>query len=373
MPSPSTHSTLLGTLLIAFIVAVGTANAVTPEDVRLTLLSGAAPVFAGLYTTRGWTWAVTGVYLANILLNYLGPHDYIAPVAGVGIFGGLVLATAALLLNHYLRVSRDAEHSTADFAETLTRAVQPHLPIEDEGVRICGFYVAATEGGRIGGDFYDAVPTPYGYRVMIGDVQGKGLPAISASRQIAAAFHEAAHYAESLPEVAYRMEQALLRDNARSRRDEQSSDLPAFATALLIEGHADGTFDYLSAGHVPFYRLRDGQVTELAATEPGLPLGLGTLDDTPRVTVRDTYRRQDAYLLVTDGVDEARDRTGAFFPLSERLAELARLGLPAETLVERLDEQLRAHVRGTTVRDDTTALVAHFPGAPCAAHEPTSP
>ncbi|MHC8563167.1 hypothetical protein ACW23B_19510 [Streptomyces albidoflavus] len=53
MPSPSTHSTLLGTLLIAFIVAVGTANAVTPEDVRLTLLSGAAPVFFAGSTPRG--------------------------------------------------------------------------------------------------------------------------------------------------------------------------------------------------------------------------------------------------------------------------------------------------------------------------------
>src|SRR5215212_4141793 len=39
-------------------------------------------------------------------------------------------------------------------------------------------YLSAAEEALIGGDFYDAAFTPHGLRLIVGDVRGKGLPAV---------------------------------------------------------------------------------------------------------------------------------------------------------------------------------------------------
>ncbi len=63
----------------------------------------------------------------------------------------------------------------------------------------------------------------------------------------------------------------------------------------------------------------------------------------------------DVLLLYTDGVLEARDRSGTFYPLAERVAAWA--GLHPQALLDHLCEDLLAHATGNTLGDDA-AMVA---------------
>lgn len=74
----------------------------------------------------------------------------------------------------------------------------------------------------IGGDLYVVQDTPHGVRVMVGDVRGKGLGAVSAVCADLGAFRYAADEAEDLPGLVTALERALLREGglaaaARSR------------------------------------------------------------------------------------------------------------------------------------------------------------
>ncbi|MGI5447541.1 hypothetical protein ACQEVM_17530 [Streptomyces sp. CA-243310] len=50
---------------------------------------------------------------------------------------------------------------------TLLRAVPPRLA----HVRAAGYYAAGEGGALVGGDLYDLCETPFGVRVVIGDVR----------------------------------------------------------------------------------------------------------------------------------------------------------------------------------------------------------
>lgn len=58
--------------------------------------------------------------------------------------------------------------------------------------------------------------------------------------------------------------------------------------------------------------------------------------------------------LCTDGITEARNPEGEFYPLAERLGEWAEL--PTSTLLERLSEDVNRHVGGP-LSDDAALLV----------------
>ncbi len=67
----------------------------------------------------------------------------------------------------------------------------------------------------IGGDLYVVQDTPHGVRVLVGDVRGKGLGAVSAVCADLGAFRYAADEAEDLPRVVDALEWALPREGGR--------------------------------------------------------------------------------------------------------------------------------------------------------------
>lgn len=71
-------------------------------------------------------------------------------------------------------------------------------------------------------------------------------------------------------------------------------------------------------GHIEPVLISGGEVTALTGP-PALPLGLATLADEPPVAYTHTFAPGDVLLLCTDGLIEARDHTGAFYPLLDRL------------------------------------------------------
>ncbi|MFJ3766792.1 PP2C family protein-serine/threonine phosphatase [Streptomyces sp. NPDC090082] len=266
----------------------------------------------------------------------------------------LVLVTAiAVLLNHIVRRDREAADSARGVAEAAQKAVLPTPDPRVGGLRLGARYEAARKDTLIGGDLYAARATPYGVRIVMGDVRGKGLGAIETVSVILGAFWEAAENEPSLTEVARCLERSLTREGAsRTGLD----DAESFATCVLVEippGHE--VLRVLNKGHPePLLLHPDGTVTVLTPGEFSLPLGLGDLAPEPdRADVWD-FPADATLLLYTDGLSEARDGTDVFFDPASWLA--GRASASPDRLLGALVGDVRRFTGGA--RSDDMALLA---------------
>lgn len=135
----------------------------------------------------------------------------------------------------------------------------------------------------------------------------------------------------------------------------------SFATGIVGTLAVDtGRLRWSCAGHPPPLLLRDRQVIAELECEPALPFGLGT--GTPAVS-SDDLEPDDAVLLYTDGVIEARTPDGALFGL-ERLADLlereAASEQPPEELLRRLVRTVLEYQGAGGLRDDATMLLLRW-------------
>jgi Stage II sporulation protein E (SpoIIE) len=128
-----------------------------------------------------------------------------------------------------------------------------------------------------------------------------------------------------------------------------------FVTAVLAQISADGCrAEILNCGHPPPLLVRDGEVTAAEPTEASLPLGLAALTPQAREISTIVLKHGDRLLFYTDGITEARDRQGAFYPL-ERSGAL--LGLPElGSALDRLIDDVLRHV-GHALQGDAALLI----------------
>jgi Stage II sporulation protein E (SpoIIE) len=87
---------------------------------------------------------------------------------------------------------------------------------------------------------------------------------------------------------------------------------------------------------------------------PGLPLGLSHLAEFPRDVTTLPFGPGDQLLFYTDGVSEARNTTGDFYPLSEHQALTA--GQEPDAVLDRLQRDVLRHV-GHALDDDAAMLL----------------
>ncbi|MBO8186202.1 serine/threonine-protein phosphatase [Streptomyces sp. DW4-2] len=239
-------------------------------------------------------------------------------------------------------------------AEAAQRAVLPAPPTGIGPLTVADRYVAAQVGAAIGGDLYALQETPFGIRALIGDVRGKGLPAVSAVSVAVGAFREAAEHTPTLHDLAGRLDRALDREGERRRGTED--DIEGFVTALLVQIPPSGeTVTVLNRGHPPPYLLHDGIVTCLEPTHPELPLSTG-LESPNGAPVEETFpfAPDDSLVLVTDGVTEARNAEGEFFDVQRGLGRIGpcRADELADALVKAVTEWT-----GGQRQDDLAVLV----------------
>jgi serine phosphatase RsbU (regulator of sigma subunit) len=256
--------------------------------------------------------------------------------------------TAAGVLTGRGRRRRDQElaqtHRIADVAQ---RVLLRPVPERVGPVGLAVRYQSAASGARIGGDLYDVVTTPDSVRLIVGDVEGKGLPAVASAAAVLGAFREAAHEEDDLTAIAARIETSL----ARQPDDEH------FVTAVLAEISHDGDkMELLSCGHPAPLLVRDGRARLIGSSQNSLPLGLGQLADVPRIPLVSPFEPGDQLLFYTDGVSEARNRAGEFFSLADCASVHARSD-PA-TLVDRVGDEVIRHV-GHAPDDDVALLLAY--------------
>ncbi|MFB7499121.1 PP2C family protein-serine/threonine phosphatase [Streptomyces sp. NPDC056161] len=330
-------------LPVVLLAGVTTATLLSRDALDIGFLLGAIPPLAVLSYGPLLT-AVMGA-LVVIVLNV--PATHLNQPGNTDLLTIVFVAVLSVFVAYVAR-HRDAQLVTEQtVAEAVQRAVVPPLPDRVGDVGCWGLYRAAQTGTLVGGDFFDVRDGPYGVRAVMADVQGHGLATVPTVVSLLGAFREAVLDQPDLEGVAARMDRRLTADAVGPRGAE------LFATAVLLEFSGDvRTVRIAVRGHPPPILLRDGQASEILVT-PGIPLGVDPFGVRPPKEATVELGPGDRLFLASDGVWEARDTSGAFYPLAERLRGLATED-PA-VLTARLWADLLEHCGA--IRDDTTMLV----------------
>ncbi|MFJ2578547.1 PP2C family protein-serine/threonine phosphatase [Kitasatospora aureofaciens] len=343
-------------MLAALVLVAGVLlDRLAPQPYTGLPLLAAAPLIAGATLSFRSALAVVCVTsVVSVLVDIERGRPatpLIVDLAVVSVIGVLALAVNRLIV----RQGRDLALAR-DVAERVQRAVLPEPPRTVGPLAVAAGYTAAQAEARIGGDFFAVQETPFGVRMIIGDVRGKGIAAVAAVSIAIGIFRHEAESAPTLVTLGQRMDEAVNKDTARS------GPVPAmegFITAVLAEVSPDGeTLSLVNHGHPPPYLIHDGQLVRLDPAVPQLPLGLGLGDLTPDGPApADVVRLPPgaSLLLVTDGVTEARDKRGTFYdPLaSERMR---RQFSDPDAVVDALTEDVGHWTEGKR-NDDMAILV----------------
>ncbi|MFI9150960.1 PP2C family protein-serine/threonine phosphatase [Streptomyces sp. NPDC053367] len=344
---------------LLLLLAVVGADYWTGPDFRMiswvVLVPGIAAAICGIAGTAAFAVLAPIVYLvADALLptQYdAGPADFVLAALG-GVLATLACVVRVRGERHILRMQ--------NIADTTRRTVLRPLPPGFGGLEHAAVYLAADTDARVGGDFYDIQPGPHGTRVLLGDVQGKGLTAVETAAALLGTFREAGYHEADLRTVAERLETRMIRHRGHYA-DLGLPDGDRFATAVLL-GFPEDTpdaVDVVVLGHEPPLVVGPHGVRALPGAD-GLPLGLGELAAAagPPPVHRMPLAPGETVLMTTDGVTEARDRSGTFYPLAAEVARAVTAD-PGTTAPSRLV----AYVRDGTLRhcggrlaDDTTVF-----------------
>lgn len=328
----------------------------TPAPYTGDPLLAAGCVLAGATQQIRATMVTFGAALLAMLVLRIEDHR-LYEHSGAADIGSVVLAGAlALAVNQVLRRHGRQLATVRGVAEAAQRALLPDPPQRLGPLGIAARYEAAASEARIGGDIYAAQATPYGIRLLIGDVRGKGLGAVGAVAVLLGAFREAADSEPDLPRLADRLDRALDRHKAGEGNE---TALEGFTTGLLAEFSPDGgTLHLVNRGHPPPYLLAaDGDVRTLEPSAPDLPFGMHGLGGLRSVADEVAVPHGATLLLVTDGVTETRNPAGAFYDPQIRLPALGPQDTPQQA-VESLLRDLEAWTGPRVPSNDDRAVLA---------------
>ncbi|MDH2387882.1 PP2C family protein-serine/threonine phosphatase [Streptomyces sp. HNM0663] len=352
------------------IILVGLTIELTPAHFLYTgPLLTAMPALASL--TMGRTGILTAAALAfSVTAISATMHgSWGEGQAASNALGIIVVTSASVVTSDAVHSRRQSElNQVRRIAVAAQEVILRPVPARLDSVQAASMYLAAEAGAQIGGDLYEAVPTRYGVRMIVGDVRGKGLPAVRAAAVVLGAFREAVHYEDELVEVMNHCAAALRREGVVAdfagpdggcedpADDLLESEAESFVTALLAQVPDSHEVLVVNRGHTPPLRLHQGRAEELVPVSPLPPLGLDEFITGPPAEAESyVFEPGDRLLLHTDGVVEARDADGRFFPLPEA-AESAPAGCTPSEFLEALHLGLIRHTDGR-LADDVAMLV----------------
>ncbi|MGW1864420.1 PP2C family protein-serine/threonine phosphatase [Streptomyces mauvecolor] len=378
-PSLATRHALLA-VPFAMIALVTVGDVLAPPDVHLGPFLAAAPAVAASFRGPRATGFIGAVaVLAQVVVAAV--RSTVTDLNHTFQIITLVLISVFVTLFAHLREVHERELvQLRSVAEAAQQVVLRPLRERLGPLRVASVYLAAAADAQIGGDLYAAARTSHGTRLIIGDVRGKGLEAVGDAALVLGAFRAAAHQEADLPGLVDYLERAVAPDldqgpgagfddtssrapgpdhdaAPHSRSLSPSNDLSeAFITAAVLDIPDLGqALQLVNCGHPPPLLLRGNRVIPLEVDEPAPPLGLSGLTESQLAVQGFPFEPGDILLLYTDGVLEARDEAGAFYPLAERAA--AWNGTGPRALLSHLRSDLLAHTPTGTL-DDDAAMVA---------------
>ncbi|MEO3810129.1 PP2C family protein-serine/threonine phosphatase [Sphaerisporangium sp. B11E5] len=339
---------------LALIVVIIILELVVPREVRLTPLLVTAPAITASFAGPRLTALIGGLaILAHLLLDLL--DELIGTLIMRAELLALIVVTAFLVVFSFVRDRHKQELiRVRSVSEAAQHALLRPLPRRLGPLNVASVYLAAEEEAQIGGDLYAAVRVDSGARLVIGDVRGKGMPSVSDAALFLGAFREAARRRRTLPEVVGHLEESVAAEYAE-RLAQCPEVIENFITATVLEVPDERpVLLMINCGHPPPLLVRPGEVHFLGVSRPTVPLGLGELSHLACQVAMFPFEAGDTLLLYTDGVVEARDPEGVFYPLAERVAKWSGNG--PESLLEHVRADLLSYVGGRL--GDDAAMVA---------------
>jgi uncharacterized membrane protein YuzA (DUF378 family) len=221
-----------------------------------------------------------------------------------------LIAMLAILVFRFRRTRHHEERLAGEFeaARTVQQILIPEAIPAVPGFRIETVYKPFSE---VSGDFFQILNAKSAggsssALVVIGAVNGKGMPAAMAVALLVGTVRTLAHFTKSPGEILSAMNQRMV---GRLHN--------GFTTCLVLRADSDGKCILASAGHpAPYLKAAELKI------ENGLPLGLSESSSYPETTLQSG--EGESLTLITDGVVEARAKSGELFGF-ERAAEISTL------------------------------------------------
>jgi serine phosphatase RsbU (regulator of sigma subunit) len=247
------------------------------------------------------------------------------------------------LVGLYITITRERRASTLAKTQAVAEAAQlailSPVPTQIGPYHFAALYRSASEEALVGGDFYSVVTTQFGVRILVGDVQGKGIEAVQLSAAVMGCFREWASELAKLSSLVAKLEDRIV----------ASAPNNEFVTAIVATLEGDLTMEHANCGHPSPVLFAAGRQLSLDPERRSVPLGLGA---DPTIERR-ALHPDDRVLFYTDALTESRDRKGRFIPFEELSRNLA-----AEPFDAALDDLLSGlEARAGRLRDDSATLL----------------
>ena len=207
----------------------------------------------------------------------------------------------AVLVYLFARISSEEQRLSAALraAHEIQNSLVPTRQAKHGGLQTDIAYLAAEE---VGGDFCQILPRANGSVVIVvGDVAGKGLKAAMVGSIAVGALRSMTDDQGTPSMLLRRLNEIMVRNDER-----------VFITCLCMEIAPDGTMTIANAGHLSPY-LNGVEM----ACDSGLPLGL--ISGFPYGETTSVLPAQARITLMSDGVVEARSKTGELFGFDRTL------------------------------------------------------
>jgi sigma-B regulation protein RsbU (phosphoserine phosphatase) len=248
---------------------------------------------------------------------------------------------------HQLELEKQRIEQQLETAKSIQESFMPDdFPTSpDQRFQIAAKSISASS---VGGDFYDFIEFNNNFiGFTVGDVSGKGIPAalfmarmVSDYRLYTQIYREPSHVLNVLNNELFE----------RSRRG-------MFVTTLYgILNSSSGEFIYSNAGHHPIIKISENsQNIELLDNDSGIPLGIKSDFNFNQASIQLT--NGDTIILITDGVIEAKNKSGDLYGQKRLFEVLSKSKNKAQEILDSLLNDIQIFSEGTLQHDDLTIVV----------------
>jgi len=254
-----------------------------------------------------------------------------------------VLENARLLEEQWARQRMEQE---LDIARRIQESLMPRALPETGWFRAAASNTPSLE---VGGDYLDIRQIEETrWAAVVADVSGKGVGAALLASLLQGMFVTAPFTQLSMEQMMFHLNRFLYERTGGER----------YVTLFYSTVSADGTVEWVSAGHPPMFVVRGGSKLEFLMAE-GVPLGM--LPDSTYSPQRLCLQPGDKLVLYTDGLTDARNGLRAYFGF-QRLREtvLAHAGESCQALHAAMRAAVDAFSEGAAQNDDISAAVIEY-------------
>ncbi len=211
------------------------------------------------------------------------------------------------------------------------------------------FHVEAfsTPTRYVGGDFYDFLPLDRGqWTGILADVSGKGMSAALLSSMVLGAFTMECRAGTAMPDILHRINQLVFEKSLGFQ----------FVTIFLFRLGADGSGEFISAGHNPAYvfRAATGKIEKLFSEHALVGMFEGVSYESRPLTLG----QGDVLVVNSDGVTDAQNNNNEMFG-EARLLNIVRqqAGAGSVAIKKALMQAIEEFTGGRAQTDDITLVV----------------